>query len=69
MIILKRLGIFRIPTGIREAGFAHEIRNKRNLVHAKLCVDKSVVDKESACKVIECLEQVLKTRGVHSVRA
>ena len=57
------------PDWDREADSAHEIRKKRNLVHAKLCVDESAVGKESACKVIECLEQVLKTRGVHSVRA
>ena len=56
------------PDWDREADSAHEIRKKRNLVHAKLCVDESAVGKESACKVIECLEQVLKTRGVHSVR-
>jgi hypothetical protein len=56
------------PDWDREADSAHEIRKMRNLVHAKLCVDESVVGDELARKAIECLDQVLKTRGVHSVR-
>lgn len=56
------------PRWRKEASLAHEIRKKRNLVHAKLCVLESGINEKTARMVIEYLEQVLKARGVHSVR-
>lgn len=55
------------PRWDKEADMAHKIRKKRNLVHAKLCVSEGVVGEQSARMVIDYLEQVLKTRGMHCV--
>ena len=55
------------PRWAKEADMAHKIRKKRNLVHAKLCVSEGVVGEQSARMVIDYLEQVLKTRGMHCV--
>lgn len=44
---------------------AHQIRKKRNLVHAKLCIDTNEVNEDTARMVIEYLDKVLRTRGVH----
>ena len=52
------------PRWMDEANKAHEIRKKRNLVHAKLCMNSDEIN-ESVCRqVIDYLGQVLKTRGV-----
>ena len=56
------------PRWVEEADMAHQIRKQRNLVHAQLCIREGLVGEESARMVIEYLEQVLKTRGVHSLR-
>ena len=56
------------PRWVEEADMAHKIRQQRNLVHAQLCIREGLVGEESARMVIEYLEQVLKTRGVHSLR-
>ncbi len=54
------------PEWMEEANKAHEIRKKRNLVHAKLCMKEDVIDEESCKQVIEYLRDVLRTRGVSS---
>jgi tetrapyrrole methylase family protein/MazG family protein len=51
-------------TAIEEAEKAHEIRNKRNLVHAKLCMKSDDVNEETCRQVIEYLKDVLRTRGI-----
>ena len=56
------------PRWVKEADMAHKIRKKRNLVHAQLCISEGAVGEESARMVIDYLEQVLKTRGIRSVR-
>jgi hypothetical protein len=56
------------PRWVKEAEMAHKIRKKRNLVHAQLCISEGAVGEESARMVIDYLEQVLKTRGICSVR-
>lgn len=56
------------PRWVKEADMAHKIRKKRNLVHARLCISEGAVGEESARMVIDYLEQVLKTRGIRSVR-
>lgn len=53
------------PRWIKEADMAHQIRKKRNLVHAKLCIDTDEVNEETAHMVIEYLDKVLRTRGAH----
>ncbi len=51
------------PHWMEEASKAHEIRKKRNLVHAKLCIKSDEIN-ENVCKeVIGYLKDVLKTRG------
>lgn len=53
------------PHWVDEATKAHEIRKKRNLVHAKLCLSQSVEVNDETCKmVIGYLRDVLKTRGI-----
>lgn len=56
------------PRWVEEADMAHKIRKQRNLVHAQLCIREGAVGEKMARMVIEYLEQVLKTRGVHSVQ-
>lgn len=50
----------------KEDKLAHVIREKRNLIHARLCIDKDEVNEGTARMVIDYLEQVLKTRGIYS---
>lgn len=54
------------PHWMAEAGKAHVIRKKRNLVHAKLCLREGAIDKEICREVISYLGDILKTRGVKS---
>lgn len=55
------------PNWMDEAQKAHEIRKKRNLVHAKLCLNQAVMVNEDTCRmVIEYLKDVLKTRGINT---
>lgn len=55
------------PRWVDEATKAHEIRKKRNLVHAKLCLSQSIeIDDETCQMVIGYLRDVLKTRGVET---
>ena len=51
------------PYWMEEASKAHEIRKKRNLVHAKLCMNSDEVNEEVCRQVIDYLRDVLKTRG------
>lgn len=43
---------------------AHEIRKKRNLVHAKLGINSDEVNEETCRKVIDWLSDICKSRGV-----
>ncbi len=52
------------PRWMDEATKAHEIRKKRNLVHAKLCINSDEVNENVCREVIGYLEDVLRTRGV-----
>lgn len=52
------------PKWVEEASKAHLIRQKRNLVHAKLCLKADKVDEAVCRQVIDYLKDVLKTRGV-----
>ena len=53
------------PHWMEEASKAHEIRKKRNLVHAKLCIKSDEINENICKQVIEYLKDVLKTRGVN----
>lgn len=52
------------PNWMEEASKAHEIRKKRNLVHAKLCLKSDEINEAVCREVIGYLEDVIKTRGV-----
>ncbi len=52
------------PHWIDEANKAHEIRKKRNLVHAKLGINSDEINEETCRMVIDYLRDVIKTRGV-----
>lgn len=52
------------PHWIDEATKAHEIRKKRNLVHAKLGINSDEINEDSCRMVIDYLRDVIKTRGV-----
>lgn len=52
------------PHWMEEATKAHEIRKKRNLVHAKLCINSDEINEAVCRQVINYLRDVLKTRGV-----
>lgn len=52
------------PKWYREAEEAHNIRKKRNLVHAKLCIDSDVISADTCLDVVKYLKDVLKSRGI-----
>ncbi len=56
------------PDWADEARLAHAIRKKRNLVHAKVCIPEGNANEKTARMVIEYLDRVLRTRGVHCIR-
>lgn len=51
------------PAWMEEADKAHFIRQKRNLVHAKLCLKSEEINEMVCREVIDYLNDVLKTRG------
>ena len=56
------------PRWAKEADMAHTIRRKRNLIHAKLCIDSDEVNEKTARMVIDYLDKVLRTRGANCKR-
>jgi len=52
------------PDWMDEADKAHEIRQKRNCVHAKLFINERDINKHTCEKVIRYLKEVLITRGL-----
>lgn len=51
------------PEWMEEAEEAHKIRDKRNLVHAKLCLRKNAEINDDTCKeVIEYLKNIIESR-------
>ena len=51
------------PDWMEEASKAHQIRDKRNMVHAKLCMRRSQQINEATCKmVIDYLIEIISTR-------
>ena len=55
----------KAPAWMEEAKKAHMIREKRNLVHAKLCLKKTFAINDNACQlVLRYLTEVLRTRGI-----
>lgn len=62
---INEIKYIKRPRWMDEADKAHKIRQKRNLVHAKLCINSDEIN-ESVCReVISYLSDVLMTRGVN----
>lgn len=61
---INEIKYIRRPRWADEAAKAHEIRKKRNLVHAKLCLMSDDINEQVCREVISYLRDVLKTRGV-----
>ena len=55
------------PRWVKEAQMAHDIRKKRNLVHAKLGIDSNEVNEETCKMVLDYLEKVISTRAGKSI--
>ena len=62
---IDRIKELKRPKWYREAEKAHDIRKKRNLVHAKLCIDNDTINAETCLNVITYLKDVLKSRGTY----
>lgn len=57
------------PNWSVQADRAHEIREKRNYVHAKLCLNESEIINDNLCKkVVSYLKDILRTRGIKANR-
>jgi hypothetical protein len=61
---IKEIKYIEYPEWINEAEKAHEIRKKRNLVHAKLGINSDEINEETCRMVIGYLKDVISTRGV-----
>ena len=62
---IDAIKMIKAPAWMEEARKAHMIREKRNLVHAKLCLKKSMAINDKTCwQVLQYLTEVLKTRGI-----
>ena len=53
------------PAWASEASKAHTIREKRNYVHAQLCLNTDEINEDICNMVINYLKEVLVSRGVH----
>jgi len=62
---INEINVIKMPNWVEEATKAHAIRRKRNLVHAKLCLNTDEINKAVCDKVIEYLKDVLVSRGIH----
>ena len=61
---IDRINEINRPKWMTEAGYAHQIRKKRNLVHAKLCMNSEEINDVVCAEVIGYLKDVLATRGL-----
>ena len=61
--IINRIKQIKAPNWMDQAKKAHTIREKRNLVHAKLCLKESEKNDEKLCfRVVRYLKQIIETR-------
>lgn len=60
---IDKIRLIKKPGWVKQAGEAHDIRKKRNLVHAKLCLNDSAEINEETCRmVLRYLKDVMETR-------
>lgn len=60
---IKEIKYLKHPDWAVEADKAHLIREKRNLVHAKLCMKSDEINEDVCKRVIQYLQEVLETRN------
>lgn len=60
---IDEIELIEQPDWVDEAKMAHAIREKRNQVHAKLCIKEKDINEGTARMVCNYLEKVLETRG------
>ena len=61
--IINRIKDIKAPKWATEANYAHTIRKKRNLVHAKLCLKETAIIDDTLCfEVVKYLKQIIDTR-------
>lgn len=61
---INEIKYIKRPDWAVQAQEAHSIRKKRNLVHAKLCINNDEINETVCRQVIEYLQNILRTRGV-----
>jgi hypothetical protein len=61
---INEIKYIKRPDWAVQAQEAHSIRKKRNLVHAKLCINSDEVNETVCRQVIDYLQDVLRTRGI-----
>lgn len=59
---IDEIELIERPEWVDEAKMAHAIREKRNQVHAKLCIKEKDINEDTARMVCDYLKKVLKTR-------
>lgn len=62
---INEIKYIKRPDWMETADKAHKIRQKRNLVHARLCLRSDEINEAVCREVISYLSDVLKTRGVN----
>lgn len=65
---IDEIELIERPDWVDEAKMAHAIREKRNQVHAKLCIKEKDINEGTARMVCNYLEKVLKTREAGTSR-
>ena len=61
---INAIKYIKMPEWVSEASKAHTIRQRRNLVHAKLCLNTIDINADTCDMVINYLRDVLISRGV-----
>ena len=61
---INEIKYLKQPNWAVQAQEAHSIRKKRNLVHAKLCLNCDEINETVCRQVIDYLHDVLRTRGI-----
>lgn len=64
---INAIKYIKMPEWANEASEAHTIRQRRNLVHAKLCLNTTDINADTCDMVINYLKDVLISRGVNDI--
>lgn len=67
-IYIRDIKYIKRPNWMEEAEKAYIIKDNRNMVHAKLCINREVINEDLCREVVGYLEDVLKTRRGKTVK-